>query len=54
MSTPDCKASYAAAMKELAESFSPVEEVGIVVFEVVLMLWWFRLRQKFVLKGQLL
>ena len=42
--TPDCKASYAAAMKELAESFSPVEEVEIVMFEVVLMLWWSHLQ----------
>jgi len=27
--TPESKATYAAAMKELAESFSPDEEVNI-------------------------
>ena len=33
--TPESKATYAAAMKELAESFSPDEEVNIFMIEVV-------------------
>jgi hypothetical protein len=47
--TPESRASYSAAMKELCESLTP--EVNIFIFKVVVMLW-FRLLRKPIPSGQ--
>jgi hypothetical protein len=49
--TPEARASYSAAMKELCESLTPEEEVNICMIKVVVMLW-FRLLRKPIPSGQ--
>jgi len=46
--TPESRATYAAAMKELCESFSPEEEVNIFIIIVILVMvmLWCRLLRK--------